>query len=69
MLKIGKNRLEEAAQIAEDIGKQDLAESMREVCEKLPDVHTADAAAELAEEMESIKKQAWRLGRACGLSH
>ena len=69
VLKIGKKRLEEAAVIAEDIGKEDLAESMREVCEKLPDVHTADAAAELAEEMESIKKQAWRLGRACGLSH
>lgn len=69
VLKLGKERLEAAAVIADEIGKEDLAESMREVCEKLPEVHTADAAAELAEEMEGIKKQAWRLGRACGLSH
>lgn len=69
VLRLGKERLEAAAVIAEDIGKEDLAESIREVCEKLPEVHTPDAAAELAEEMEPIKKQAWRLGRACGLSH
>ena len=69
VLKLGRERLEAAAVIAEEIGKEELAESMREVCEKLPDVRTADAAAELAEKMEGIKKQAWRLGRACGLSH
>ena len=69
VLKLGKERLEEAVLIARAIGKESLADNMAEVAEKLPSVRTAEAAEELVSEMDDIKKQAWRLGRACGLAH
>jgi hypothetical protein len=69
VLRLGRQRLEDAAQVAERIGKGEMAEQLREIAEKMPEVHTPEAAAELAEEMRPVKERAWRLGRACGLAH
>lgn len=69
VLRVGKERLEEAVLIAKAIGKADLADEMQEIATKLPTVRTAEAAEALAGEMDDIKKHAWRLGRACGLAH
>lgn len=65
----GRDQLQEAALIARSIGKDDLAEQMLTVADRMPQVHTPAAAAELALELKQVKRQAWRLGRACGLAH
>lgn len=69
VLRLGRERLGEAAEVAERIGKREMADQIREIAEKMPEVHTSESAAELAEEMRPIKERAWRLGRACGLAH
>ena len=65
---MSKSDLEEAAEVAESIGKSELAQRITDVSDKLPEVHTPEAAAELVDEMAPIKHQAYHLGRACGLA-
>ena len=65
----GRRQLEDAAGVARSIGQADLAQQLLAVAEQMPQVHTPQAAAKLARELEPVKRQAWRLGRACGLAH
>ncbi len=69
VLRLEKERMEKGADAADDFGSPEVANQMRDIASKLPDVHTPEAAAALAEEMKPTRDHAWRLGRACGLTH
>mgnify|MGYP001589350986 CR=1 FL=1 len=66
VLQIAKERLEEGATAASQLGRQDLAHKMREVASALPQVHTAEQAAALVPKLKDLCVQTWDLGRLCG---
>lgn len=66
VLRVAKERLEEGAASAEQLGKGQLAAEMREVAQELPQVHTAEQAAALAPRLKELSDETWELGRLCG---
>lgn len=66
ILRDGKERLEKGADGAERFGAPVLAAQIRQVAEKLPDVHTAEEAATLARELDPLVDQSWEVAIRCG---
>ena len=69
VLRTSAERLKRAASISESIGKGEIADQLREFSERLPEIHTEEDAARAAEEFEPIVREAWELGKHCGLSN
>ena len=65
VLRVSKERLDEAATAAASLGRQDLAQQMRQIANKLPQVHDAEGAGRLAAELRPVAFAAWDLGAAC----
>lgn len=65
VLRVSKERLEEGATAAASLGRQDLAQQMREIASKLPQIHDAAAATSLAAELRPVAYAAWDLGAQC----
>lgn len=68
VLRLAQREMNEGADAAEQLKKPQLASEMRRVSDELGTIHTKEAAGELAERMGPMLKEAWRLGRVCGLS-
>lgn len=68
VLRLAQSEMNEGADAAEQLKKPQLATDMRRVSDELATIHTKEAAGELAERMAPMVKEAWRLGRVCGLS-
>jgi hypothetical protein len=66
VLKIAKERLEQGATAASQLGQAQLAQEMRTVSQDLPEVHTAEQAAALVPTLKALCDQTWELGRRCG---
>ena len=66
VLRLAKERLEEGAAGAEQMGEPQLAASMRQISQSLPQVKTPEAAAALAPKLKALSDQTWDLGRRCG---
>ena len=69
VLALGKAKLDQAVREANKIGMHELAEGLQQIASQMPHVHDEEAAGELMQELHPLKQKAWRLGRACGLSH
>ena len=65
VLRISKERLEEAAAASEQLGEGQLAQAMRSVAAQMSDVRTQEAAGRLADQLRPLADQAWHLGRRC----
>lgn len=65
VLRVSKERLEEAATAATSLGRTDLAQQMRRIASKLPQVQDAEAAGRLAAELRPVAYAAWDLGAQC----
>ena len=65
VLRISKERLEEAAQAAHVLGKNDLSREMNSIASQMPQVHTPQEAAVLAKRLDLVVKEAWQLGSSC----
>ncbi|MDP2727848.1 MAG: hypothetical protein Q8P59_09935 [Dehalococcoidia bacterium] len=59
-------RLERAALGAEGMGDGATAEKLRATATRLPQVRSAEQAAEVAGELRPVADVAWELGRRCG---
>lgn len=66
VLKVAKERLEEGATAAAQLGQSQLAQEMRAVAQELPQVKTPEAAAAMAPKLKVLSDQTWDLGRRCG---
>ena len=65
VLRVGRERLEEGAKAAQQLGQANLAGEMRAIAQELPRVRDASAAAALAEKLRPVADQAWSLGASC----
>lgn len=65
VLRTSKERLEKAAQAAEDLGHHELARQMQEIANEMPSVRDASAAMALATRLKSLVNDTWVLGRTC----
>ncbi len=65
VLRITKERLEEGAAAAGHLGRNDLAEEMLSIAGELPEVHDAEAARRLAQELRPLAYTLWDLGARC----
>ena len=66
VLRVAKERLEQGAIGAAQMGQAQLAQEMRAVAQELPQVTTPEAAAALAPKLKNLSDQTWDLGRRCG---
>ena len=65
VLRVSKERLEEAAQAAEQLGKSDLSGKIQEIAKTLPDVKDRQTAESIAHKLDQIVNESWDLGRRC----
>lgn len=65
VLRVTKERLEEAARAAEIAGSPQIAEEYRAIARDLPEVHDAAKAREAAERLRPVAFRAWELGARC----
>ena len=65
VLRVGRERLEEGAKAAQQLGHADLAREMRAIAEELPQVRDATNAAALADRLRPVADRAWSLGASC----
>jgi hypothetical protein len=70
VLRITKEKLEEAARAAEVAGDPQIAGEYRAIAQGLPEVHDAAQAQGMAERLRPVAFRAWELGARCkgGLS-
>lgn len=65
VLQVGRERLEEGAKAAQQLGHHDLAREMRVIAQELPQVRDEAGAAALAEKLRPVVDRAWNLGASC----
>ncbi len=65
LLRSSKERLENAAAGAQKAGDAATSARLRVIAGKLPDVHTPDQAAAVANELDDIVPVVWELGKRC----
>mgnify|MGYP001566715542 CR=1 FL=1 len=65
VLRVSKEKLEEGAAAAQQVGHPQLADKMRQVAQAMPAVSTPEQAKALAEQLEPVVQEAWHLGRTC----
>lgn len=65
VLRQAKEYLEGGAQAAVKLGREDLAQQLREIAEELPNVHTPEEAGALAERLRPLEPEVWDLGKRC----
>ena len=65
VLRVSKEKLEEAARAAEHLGQTEIAQEMRSIASEMPEVHDAETAGKLAERLGPVVESAWNLGRKC----
>jgi hypothetical protein len=70
VLRVSKEKLEEAAQAAQSAGDPQIATEYRAIAQGLPEVRDAAKAQEMAERLRPVAFRAWELGAKCkgGLS-
>lgn len=69
VLRVSKDRLEDAAQAAERLGKKDLSERIREIAKILPEIQNQQMAEDTARRLDTIVNESWDLGRRCKGGH
>jgi len=65
LLRVSKERLDEAARAAEKLGQKTLAHDMKAIASELPNVRDEAAALGLANRLDPVIRQAWDLGKRC----
>lgn len=65
VLRVSKERLEEAARAAEIAGDPQVAKDYRGIAQQLPEVHDAAKAREMLELLRPVAFRAWDLGARC----
>ena len=65
VLRVGRERLEEGAKAAQQLGYHDLAREMRVIAQELSQVRDEAGAAALAEKLRPVADRAWGLGASC----
>lgn len=66
LLRLSKQRLEDAAVSARRAGESELADALQAIADKLPSVHDEQEAHGVLNELEQLLPQAWSLGQRCG---
>ena len=65
VLQVGRERLEEGAKAAQQLGHADLAREMRAIAQELSQVRDEAGAAALADRLRPVADRAWPLGASC----
>mgnify|MGYP001619321957 CR=1 FL=1 len=65
VLRVTKDTLEVGARAAEIAGDPQIAQDYRDIARRLPEVHDAAKAGELAERLRPVAFRAWSLGASC----
>ena len=68
VLRESSKRLAKAVEAARSIKAEDVVKELEQVAQKLPDVHTPEAAQQVAASIEPLLPKVWELGRRCGAS-
>lgn len=65
VLRIGKERMEEGARAAQELGQNQIADAMWSIGSRLHEVLDPETARAMADELRPVADQAWDLGRTC----